>query len=320
MDNSTATVFVYTVGQKVALPFVFLPCLLLSFVMYRYAKKRLLDAETFAKRMQYFYGAIGGGLIGQFLFHVSPKGVAAADSLDSVFVFIGYFIMVCIQKFTRVNNENEHYTSPSLPSFEIKQTLDGNDMQLDEYYQASNLDEAVENGHTSFGLDMLTIMDENKELYKRRLLSVLFYVPMVYISFIEGFFLMYRSKASVDATIAIFYANKLIQTFIVCTVLLHGMFHVKRNGWKHWYFTLSVGYCTVCMLSSIPVLTGVNMTIFLEHVIVSKIYLLISGTILYIAVYFAWLDRRQTNKKETIIGLVFMALFGAGSYATGIFI
>lgn len=320
MENSTTTIIEYTVGQKVALPFVLLPCLFLSFILYKHARKRILDTETFAKRMQYFYSAIGGGLMGQYLCHVSPKGAAAGDPKDAAFIFIGIYIMVCVQKFTRVNNENQHYTSPSLPSFEIKQSLDGSDMQMDEYYEASGLDEPVENGHTKFGLDMLSLMDENKELYKRRLLSILFYIPMVYISFIEGFFLAYRMKSSVAVTIIIFYCNKLIQTFIVCVVLLHGMFHVKRTGRKHMYFILSVGYCTVCMLSCIPALTGSDMSAFLEHVVVSKIYLLVSGMMLYVATYFVWLDRRHTNKKETILGLACMALFGIASCVTGIFI
>ena len=309
MNNTNSTLISYTLGEKVSLPFVFLPCLLLVFIMYKYAKRRLVNADTFAKRMQYLYAAAAGAIMGQFLFHTLPNGTAASDEYDHVFIFIGWFAILCVQKYTRVNNENEYYTSPGLPSHEITQRLNTDNMELDTYYEASGSDQS------NFSRDMFILMDETKEMNKRRLLCILFYVSMVYISVIEGFFLMYHMKST---TIAMFYVNKVIQTFVVCVVLLHGMFHAKRG--KHWYAIASILYCIVCLLSSIPALIGQSTVPFLENVFVSKVYLTIIGIMLYIAQYFAWLDRRQTNKKETIVVLITIALFGASSYATGIFI
>jgi len=314
------TVIEYSINEKVALPFVFLPCLLLVFIMYKYAKRRLVDSDTFAKRMQYLYGAAAGGIMGQFLFHTLRKSTSASVEDDHVFIFIGWFLMLFIQKYTRVNNENEFYTSPSLPSQEIVHHLDNQDVQLNSYYEASNLEEPIVNNQTTFSREMFAIMDETKEKYKRRILFVMFYIPMVFISIIEGFFLMYRVKTTVAATIGIFYVNKLIQTFVVCVVLLHSMFHAERKKRRHMYAIAGIFYCLVCLLSSIPALVGQDTTIFVENVVVTKLYLFIVGMIMYIAQYFAWLDRKQTNKKETIVVLVMVLVFGASSYATGIFL
>ena len=307
-----STMIEYSIDEKVSLPFVFLPCLLLAFIMYKYAIRRLVDSETFAKRMQYLYSAAAGAMIGQFLFHTLQNGTSTSIENDHIFILLGWYIILFIQKYTRVNNENEYYTSPNLPSFEITHKLDGNDMQMNEYYESSGSNQA------EFSRDMFILMDETKELNKRRLLCVIFFVSMVYISIIEGFFLMYHPKTDITTTIAMFYLNKLIQTFVVCVVLLHGMYHTDKG--RHWYAIASIVYCLVCLLSSIPALVGQSTVDFLENLAVSKIYLLIIGIIMYIAQYFAWLDRTQTSKKETVISLIIIAVFGASSYATGVFI
>lgn len=323
------TIVNYSPGQQAALQLVILPCALVSFLLFRYGKRRLIGKDTFGERMQYFYACLAGGTLGQFLFHTFSKSTGQmGSSFSKIFIFLGLYIMFCIQKCSRVSNENQHYTSPEAVSADIEHIINGkgDEMEMNDYYEASQLDKESEDGSTYFARDMWILMDENKELRKRRIFSILFYLVLSFISVLEGFFLVYNKNTvlgGLDVLVLMFYVHKIMQTFIVSTTLLHGMFHVKHEHKIRWYIYLSALWCLNCSLSSLPAMLNISFAmsaIVLTHSATLLFYAIAGGVLFWIAIYFLWIDRKRTDKRETNIRLFLFGLFTVVSLITSFFI
>lgn len=321
----------YSPGAKAGLALVFLPCSILGLLLYRYSRRKLMGKETMDSRMINFYSAIAGGILGQFFFHTLPNSTGAGGDTNiiyssiSVFIFIGFFIMMTIQKCSRVNNEMDYYTAPQGTGMDIKHIIDPETVSENNYYKATDIT------GEQFGDDMWTLLDEHKELRRRRMISALFYTIMLFETILEGFFLVYNKSSSstnggIPVLIVMFYINKIVQTFVVGTVLIHGMFHVgntKRTFFKGTYLSLLLLWCIACSLSGIPAFIDMEQSVaqsVMRNVWMSAIYSLAGGILFWIALYFVWLDRKHTNKRETAIRLFLFAILAVVAYVTGVFL
>lgn len=315
----------YSPGAKAGLALVLLPCSILGLLLYRYSRRKLMGKETMDSRMINFYSAIAGGILGQFFFHTLPNStggdVGVAYSTISVFIFVGFFIMMTIQKCSRVNNEMDYYTAPQGTGMDIRHIIDSETVSENNYYKATDIT------GEQFGEDMWALLDEHKELKRRRMISILFYIIMLFETILEGFFLVYnKSSSGIPVLIVMFYINKLVQTFIVCVVLIHGMFHVgnpKRTFFRGTYLSLLLLWTITCTLSAIPAMIDMEYyTVFtiMHNFWMTAFYAMAGGILFWIALYFVWLDRKHTNKRETGIRLFLFALFSIVAYVTGMFL
>ena len=56
--NATNTIVQFTNVQKGFLPIAILPCFVLSYMLYKFARRPIIIGETIGKRMIYFYSLI----------------------------------------------------------------------------------------------------------------------------------------------------------------------------------------------------------------------------------------------------------------------
>lgn len=326
--NTTMIWTTYDIPQKATLPFLSLPCALVCFLMYKYGRRRLKRTETLDSRMINLYSIVAGGTLGQFFFHTLPNSTIPVASSNyagiSVFILLGFFVMLCFQKCGRVCTGHTYYTGPENTSTEIGYTIDRNAMEQNEYM----LIDDIENDK-KVKTEMWAVRDEEQSIRKRVVLATLFCVVMLLVSTLEGFFLASKLDPSNWTTdpatlIVMYYFNKIIQTIIFCIVMLYGLFHIPKNTRnKKAYHVYSLIWCISTIISTFPAVLGMSKfdaLMVLNNSILNIVYACVGGVLFWMALYFVWIDKRFTNKKETAKRLVLFALFAALSFATGYFI
>lgn len=324
--NITLPEPLYTIPQKASLPFVSVPCALICFLFYKYGRKKLSKTETIDSRMINLYSAVAGGTLGQFFFHTLPNSsiqtTASNYSIISVFMVLGFFIMLCIQKCGRVCTEHTYYTGPENTTTEVSYTLNTDAMEQNEYFQAEDLE-----NNEAFKTQMWAIVDEEKEIKRRLIVSSLFVCIMLFIGFLEGFFLVYKADITLGGPgvlIFMYYLNKMLQTVIFCVVMLYGLFHIPTNTRnKRGYLVFSLLWCLDIIFSTFPAILEMNKLdaiMFLHSTGLGILYAGLAGVLFWMALYFVWIDKRHTNKRETVKRLVLFAVFVFASFMTGYFI
>ena len=80
--------------------------------MYRFGKRPKFSSE----RMELFYTFNASALLGKFLFFTFPNSIGPTvpqiNGLVCAFIMLGFFIVICVEKYDRVNSENPYYTTP----------------------------------------------------------------------------------------------------------------------------------------------------------------------------------------------------------------
>lgn len=309
----------YSTVQKVLLPLAtFFPAALILYLLYKVGKRPLLGQQNFNDRMEYLYSFAAAALLGQFLFHALPNATNPSGpevgAFVRVFVMLGFFIMLCIQKCQRFNHYNPYYTSPENNSVEITSLLDRDSMELVEYYHAQDLEsEEVAN-------DRLQLADEAAELSKRRKINVLTLATLVFLSILEGFFLIYREPSW--WVWSFFLVDKWLETATIGISMLHALLHCSSETEHRWYLIVSIGWCITCVLSIVPMLVNLNYDAVYQvvnHVATSMFYALAGGVLFWIALYYIWIDRKHVNKKETIVRLIIFGIAAGLSWVSGYF-
>lgn len=317
---NTTEVF-YDDGQKVALAFSFVPCILVSYLLYKYSKQELHGSQTIDKSMVYFYNAIGGSILGQLIFHIIPNGIVhhldINYALMSIFVFLGLFVMLCVQRCARVNSEMQHHTDSSGTTLDVKHTIIKKTVSRGDYFEATELEEQLPDNY-------FKIIDEDAEIRKRRQITTVFYIILVIGSILEGYILVINKTHGIGGIglhIGMWYANKLLQTFMISVMSIYAMFHVTNE--KRPYIGLTGFWILVCLLSTIPILSDTT-TEFSESTMnnnwMAAFYAFMGGVLWWISGHVRELKFKKTTKKETTIGLILFLLFGIISYITGIFV
>ena len=228
---------IYSTAEKVLLPLVILPCALVCYLMYRLGKRPLHGNGTLDGRLINWYSGAAGGILGQFFFHTLPnstiQGVSTNYAAISIFVFLGFFVMIALHKCFRVHNENAYYTGPNAVAVEIRHTVNQADLTQNDYFQASELESQDSNGvGTTFAQNMWALTDEAKEIKSRRIVAVLLLFIMMFVSVFEGIFLVYNFRFTLGGPVVLiimFYINKITQTTILCIVQLYAIFHVANT-------------------------------------------------------------------------------------------
>lgn len=307
--------------QKGLFPLVAIPCFVVCLLLYKFGKRPVLGTTSFNDKMEPFYTISGATLLGTFFFQALPNATGPSGTqigvIASGFTVIGLFVMLCIQKCQRVSNENPYYISPELNSVEIRSIIDMEKMEELDFYQPLNLvsEQTAEN--------RLKLADEVAELKKRSRICILTIVIMSILCIFEGFFLIYREPTAIGGnwTIFVFFMiDKTVQSIVIGVSMLHAFYHTRK---RNWYLILSVWWCVVCMLSTVPVLANMDWTvcfILVNHLATSIFYALAGGFLLWIALYYIWIERIRVDKIDTTYRLIIFGLTAALCWVNGFFI
>lgn len=307
------------VQKGLIVPFIALPCLGLFYALYKFGKKPILGASTFEDRMEPLYSFAAAALLGQFLFQALPNATGPSGPqigvFVSLFVMIGFFIMLCVQKYQRVSHENPYYVSPENNSACIVSSLDPSSMELVEYFHASDL-ESEDVARQRFQLS-----DEHAELQKRRRIHVLTVIIMTVLCILEGFFFIYREASW--KTYFFFIVHKFMETLIIGVSMLHALIHATAEREHRWYLYTSLVWTAICACSTVPMLVGVSYDVvygIVNHLATNIFYALAGGFLFWIALYYIWIDRKQVDKRDTVIRLAIFGVTGAVSWIVGYYV
>lgn len=298
----------FALPQKILLPLICFPVLLIFYLLYRVGKRPIRGSNTYEGRMEPLYSVAAAAFLCQFFFQIlrnatGPTGTSVGV-LISAFVVLGFYIMLCIQKCQRVTHDNPLYVSPKLAScVEIRSIVDAESMTLVDYMKIDDPES------TEMADNRLQVTDEVAELRKRRRICVLTIVVSSLICFLEGFFLVYREPTTIGGNwviFAFFVAGKFLETFAIGVTMLHAYVHTRTNE----YAVAAVWWAIVCTLSTTPALTDMDWARCFEvvnHLATGIFYALAGGIIFWIALYFVWMDRLRVDKRDTA---KWLALFG----------
>ena len=309
-------------AQKGLLPVVGLPCFLIVYLFYRFGKWPLHQQQSFSQRMDYLYSFLAAALMGEVVFQALPNSthtvipqlnatVTSApinSSFSSAFIFLGFFCMYCLQRFGRVWTDNDYYVAPATGNMDIKLILDPQSMELTEYFEA----------HEDSGEDRMRLTDEVMELSRRRPIALLALIIMTILSVFEGFFLVYQ-HGNKWAVLTVFFVDKMIETGILCTMMLHAFFQAQK---RNWFLLGGFWWSLVCSISSLPVL--LNMTreqasAVVTHVATNIFYAFGGGIIFWMTWYYLCIDQKRTDVRETVIRCVIFLFTGLVSWVIGYF-
>lgn len=321
----------YSEAQKAVLPLFVIPCGVVLFLLYRYGRKSLRGEQTFVARMDYLYSFVAASIMGEFLFQAFPNSSLPMiahnitriepgeppmnSSIPSIFMMVGLFVMLCIQKYSRVWNDSPNYSASNLTIVEIQNVIDPETFEILEVFQADGMD----NEH--IGEQRMTLEDEHAELRKRGQLVLITLIIGSILCTLEGLFLVYQ-HGNKWIILFIFWLDKLMETVVVGTSMLHAYYHAQSRRTRNWFLLGSLVWCTVMILSTFPALLDLSReqaTLIITHLATSIFYALAGGILFYVGIYYLHIDMRRTDLKETVARSVIFATTAATSWVVGYF-
>lgn len=315
----------WNVAQKVLLLVAALPCLVIVYLFYRFGKWPLHQQQSFSQRMDYLYSFVAAALMGEFVFQALPNSTHAIipqlngtitsapinSTFSSAFIFLGFFCMYCVQRFGRVWTDNDYYVAPATGNMDIHIILNPQSMQLTDYFEAN--DDSAE--------ERMRITDECMELRRRRPIAGLALIILTILSVFEGFFLVYQ-EGNKWAILVVFFVDKVIETGIICTMMLHAFFHAPSERQYNWFLICGVWWTMVCALSVLPAVCDMSKeqaTAVVTHVATNIFYAFGGGIIFWMTWYYLCIDQKRTDVRETVIRCIIFLLTGLVSWVIGYF-
>ena len=283
-------------------------------------KRSIKGLISFEDRMEPLYSFSAATLLGTFFFQALPNATGPSGTqvgtIASGFTMIGLFIMLCIQKCQRVSHDNPYYTSPELNSIQIRSLLNPDTVEFVDFYEALNLESETT------AEERLRLADERAELKKRRRICILTIIILSILCIFEGFFLVYREPTALGGnwTIFVFFMlDKTVQSGVIGVSMLHCFMQAEPIK----YIIITVVWCVICILSTVPVLANMDWSlcfIMVNHLATSIFYSFAGGFLLWIALYYMWIDRVRVDKADTIYRLCIFAIVSIICWLNGYFI
>lgn len=303
--NSTEITVYFSNVEKGFLPVVFVPCALLCLLIYKFAKRPLERAsgETIARRMQYLYAAGSGILFGEVLFHVAPFLTRAYRAT----LGLGLLAAICVEAFLPRLSRDGHSGAHSV--VELEHSVDFEEVKINDRLM---VDDCLDDDYAEQASAMA---DEEFELKKRRVVVGLFVCALLPYVLLEGFYYASFPAPTPALQIVAFYLDKLLQTLVLCSMLVHAFLHgVKHRQWP-WYLIVCAGWLLLCALSTLSGELGYNfMTEFGAIVAVNGLYSILGGILLVMAMYLKGLVQAQQERAYDTRSTVLRLLCFAGAF------
>lgn len=330
MNTTTGvTTSFFTNDQKGVLPLAAIPCLVLGILWYKFYTREFPSREESPQdRGEYFYTALSAACLGEVLFHALPNATLYSGvgyGLLIVGFFVGYFVMVCYQKMARVtSSDNSFYISP--PDMVVTETT-----VKGRKTNARHTHAEVED----FSTPQTSILDGHDQwvdLKKRRVITYITVVVLIFLVMLEGLFMIFNAPVTLGGApvlVAMFFVNKLLQSVIFFGSLTNGDFSSSENPKRCWcciptqYHVFTLLWFVVIVCSTVFVLADVpleQIDTAIRHPALCIFYTLAAGILFWVATYFIFMDRRKTDKRETVVRLLIFGVVSLISWTTGIFI
>lgn len=313
----------FSLIEQVLMPiFVSIFCTCIVVFMYFLGKKPLASATTFSERMELWYTFVAANLLGKFLFFSLPDAIGPSVSQISSFVsgmvMIGFFLMYIILKCDRVNHQNPNYVTPTSDDSnqDFRYILDGETMEIQEYTSMTHVD-TKETANSQF-----VLLDERAQLRKRRIVSVIGIFMLILTCVLEGIFIVFKEPYAIGGSWVIFVfflIDKIMETLSVTVILLYGLYQTKKG----FYIFFSSLWLLACLCSTIPVcskMTWEESSLVVTNIWTNIFYAFSAGIVFFLFLYFVWIDKKQTTKRETTIRLLIFGITGVLSWICGIFV
>lgn len=293
-------------AQKSLLPLAIIPSAIVCVLFYKFGKRGISkDDDTMEKRLAWCYPFIASLVLGEFFFQAVPNSTGNT-SFVSAFIMLGFFLVFCLQKYSRVWHDDQFYVSPETSYLEIRNVIDLKNMKLGDCMYIDILDdENVVEGK-------MTIRDEYAELTRRRFIVYLSFIIMCTMCILEGFFLLHSTWDPWIVTV-FFILDKTMESCIISIGGLHAFLHAPNERNQNMYIILASIWCMATACSTLPLITGMERPEALNivnHIATQIFYALAGGILFWIALYYVCIDQKKTDKREII---VYLAIFGIGA-------
>ena len=261
----------------------FVGAALICAAMYWFARRPLAYGQTFADRMELMYTFAAAGMVGNFFFETYPNALQQQMSIFwNGLMVLGIFVMTVIQKLSAQRGSSR--------AQDVTLVLDPERMEVLEYVQFEDAtsDEAAERRQQ--------FDREKAELRARKRHTLLLVGILGFLCMLEGIYLIYRGRVM----LAFFLIQKLQETQIVCTSVLHALFGRRA------YIIICVAWCVVVLCSTIPLIVGMPLMVALQiitHPATTVFYIAAAAVFYWFSNHYINIDKQDADTKETIIRL-----------------
>jgi len=236
----------------------------------------------------------------------APVNLVAAP-IASFGILVGIGINYSTYYYKRVNHPNDDYVEPDRVCEKEEPLLNSKNIEDNEYL-------IVTGKHISDELypHHITAMDKVTDKLRRRFFSMLCYIAVMYITIMDGFFVVYWSDKTMDPTglwllVIAACVIKLTYAGIVCTILIHGQYHtIQMDKWYKYpigFHALCGYYFLALVLCSMPML--LDKTVFQVARTVNNeffifFYGIMTGILVWNSAYYMWVQHPEPTKKSVI--------------------
>jgi hypothetical protein len=313
-------------GQKAFYALFCLVYALVSYGMYRWAKRPFDRQKPFSyqKGIQWIYNVMIGCIFGVFICVTIPHAMTRAElgsnpaytvyAVAAFGVTLGFLVMFVLQECKRVYHSNPNYAQPPHVTENLQPLLDSEKVTANDHL-------VVEGRFENFYGDYTDGMDREKDKIRRRIFSIPLYCVLLYVTVMDGFFLVFWSNKTLAGPwpmLAMSWVIRLAYSVIVSGLLIHGTFHTFNHKQWHEYLydyrAFSVVYFVTLVLSAMPMY--LNMTVNEAAFIIQRIpftlfYGITSGVFLWYLAYVLWIQDPEPSRgdaKRKIASVIFISL------------
>jgi hypothetical protein len=337
---TTTNEAIFDIGQKIF--FIFFASsffTVFAFLILKIAKKKLTENESYLKRMYFLYILTSSCMIGLFVCVTLPHSMLRAalgtnqaytvHAVSAFGILIGFNIMLSIQRCFRITNGNSNYHQPTNVSEREDPLLNKENMEMNDHIVLYGNDASLsKDTYPSY----INAMDKSNDVSIRRIYGFILYIIIVYLTVMDGFFIVYWSDKSLDSQshwimIVMSAVVRVCYSIVICGGLIHGHFHtIKLDRWFKYFYaykSLCLFYLVVLILSSLPLLLNLSVddaSYILQQIPFTIFYGIISGIFLWLLTYFIWIQDPSPTKKSVRNYLISIWLITIILGVTGLFI
>lgn len=295
----------YHVGHLVALFLVgIVVAPIVCVLSYVYVRRPWRKPDTSSKRALYFYSALSGALIGQFVMRT-----VVVDAREDTFIIMTSALVAflgarLIERFwfactsTQDTIEYEEFSEDLFDSTTLdKQRLEDKEVAVVKDVAGAEMQQAVQ-----------TSSQLTKNLHKRRYMMLCVLAVCIALVIMDGFLVSYRQldRESPAATVVAFYVNGIAMTLMVVSVLVHARVHnvsEKQTRLLVWS-ALCALWCVALICAVVPVVVGVS-AFFVESVLQRTVFMIAYGSaggwMLYFFSYYDKMSPKHTDRTQSLL-------------------
>lgn len=330
------TAALFTPAQKVMYVASSLFCVAFAWFFWRVAKRPLEVDEKYLNRLQIMYNTLTACIFAVFVCVAMPHATMRAElgmnpgyTVYAVAAFgmvFGFLTMFTIYSCSNVLHSNPNWITPSNVFENQEPLLNRRTLETNDY--------ATINDVNSFSETYISAMDKYKDQNKRFFTFFVLYVVIMYMTVIDGFFVVYWADKTVHPTdtgrwamIMASWIVRLAYSAVVYCGLIHAMIHtIPATRWYKYLYSYKafIFYHFVALVcSAIPMLmdmTTADATYIIQRIPFTLAYGMCSGVLLWFLSYYIWIHDPQMTKRGVRTRLVLITGISLLLATAGLFV